>query len=427
MHGMETTNEGPLPEDYVEDFDLVHLNLIEDQMNQNGGPLRILQPQSHLPHPPPRLPHSTTIQLGNGASPPELMSNHAGPHSQHILAEQMSSAAALHQQQQQQQQQVQQHHHQTLNHQGMVVYPNPSGGMPHRHLIKQMPPGSPPPTPPEESSPSQCPMPSSPGYAPGLPLSQAHTPHTPLVDQDGPGNHGAMMDDIPMWHPGLAGHPRHRGELPLDLRGGGQCSDGMSWKHEPYHPSMGMESPQHPHSHHLRGRSQSLDGRDSVGFTRIDGVDIRDEELIQLPVRELNKRLHGRPREEVVRLKQKRRTLKNRGYAQNCRTKRLYQRNQLEDQNRRLQNDLLKLKQELQRVSQERDMYKHRYEAANRRGYAQSNNSPSVNSDSNNNNHGHLNSANNNPSSGNHNNNNNNNNNNHSKYIYTKIFSHPHA
>lgn len=82
---------------------------------------------------------------------------------------------------------------------------------------------------------------------------------------------------------------------------------------------------------------------------------INDELLTTLSVRELNKRLHGCPREEVVRLKQKRRTLKNRGYAQNCRSKRLQQRQDLEKMNRQLQYDLQQTKMKLNRVLQERD------------------------------------------------------------------------
>ena len=46
---------------------------------------------------------------------------------------------------------------------------------------------------------------------------------------------------------------------------------------------------------------------------------IDDRALIELSVRELNKRLHGKPKDIIQKLKQKRRTLKNRGYAQNCR------------------------------------------------------------------------------------------------------------
>lgn len=87
---------------------------------------------------------------------------------------------------------------------------------------------------------------------------------------------------------------------------------------------------------------------------------IGDELLTSLTVRELNKRLHGCPREEVVRLKQKRRTLKNRGYAQNCRSKRLQQRHELERTNRQLHNDLNRIKMELHRIIQERDQLKQR-------------------------------------------------------------------
>lgn len=87
---------------------------------------------------------------------------------------------------------------------------------------------------------------------------------------------------------------------------------------------------------------------------------INDDLLTTLTVRELNKRLHGCPREEIVRLKQKRRTLKNRGYAQNCRSKRLQQRHELEKMNRQLANELQRLKAELSRVCQERDQLKQR-------------------------------------------------------------------
>jgi uncharacterized small protein (DUF1192 family) len=90
---------------------------------------------------------------------------------------------------------------------------------------------------------------------------------------------------------------------------------------------------------------------------------INDELLMTLSVRELNKRLHGCPREEVVRLKQKRRTLKNRGYAQNCRSKRLQQRHDLEITNRSLHSDLQRIKMELARVSQERDHLKQKLQA----------------------------------------------------------------
>ena len=69
-------------------------------------------------------------------------------------------------------------------------------------------------------------------------------------------------------------------------------------------------------------------------------------------MRELNKRLHGCPREEVVKLKQKRRTLKNRGYAQNCRSKRMVQRQDLEVNNRQLLSNSERMRAELDRVVQ---------------------------------------------------------------------------
>jgi hypothetical protein len=132
-------------------------------------------------------------------------------------------------------------------------------------------------------------------------------------------------------------------------------------------------SPRLPHHHnsslhlHNGGRGESASSSSSGGSTYNGGGNyknaddlIGDELLMSLSVRELNKRLHGYPREEVVRLKQKRRTLKNRGYAQNCRSKRLQQRHDLEITNRNLHCELKKIQMDLARVSQERDQLKQR-------------------------------------------------------------------
>ncbi|XP_054748281.2 uncharacterized protein LOC129253869 [Lytechinus pictus] len=87
-----------------------------------------------------------------------------------------------------------------------------------------------------------------------------------------------------------------------------------------------------------------------------------DEELVHLSVRELNRRLRGYRKDDVVRLKQKRRTLKNRGYAQSCRTKRLKQRLDLENEQLYLRTELSRLKSQLSIATQERDHYRRQLE-----------------------------------------------------------------
>ena len=129
---------------------------------------------------------------------------------------------------------------------------------------------------------------------------------------------------------------------------------------------LSMRSSYHHHSHSnrplsvssTRSSTNSPRGNYSTSSGTSDKID--DEQLTSLTVRELNKKLHGCPREEVVRLKQKRRTLKNRGYAQNCRSKRLQQRHELERTNRQLHHEINRMKAELNRVSQERDNLKQR-------------------------------------------------------------------
>ncbi|CAB4068437.1 unnamed protein product [Lepeophtheirus salmonis] len=82
--------------------------------------------------------------------------------------------------------------------------------------------------------------------------------------------------------------------------------------------------------------------------------------LLQLSVRELNRKLSGLSKEEILQAKRKRRTLKNRTYAQNCRSKRMNHRKDMEEMNKKLCRELGLLKSQLHAVSEERDDLKKR-------------------------------------------------------------------
>merc|ERR1711872_123210 len=73
---------------------------------------------------------------------------------------------------------------------------------------------------------------------------------------------------------------------------------------------------------------------------------ITDEQLVLKPTKDLNKMLKstGLPKEDVNKIKQKRRTLKNRGYAASCRNKREQEEEGLKVDLDNLQKDIAELK-----------------------------------------------------------------------------------
>ncbi|XP_003740439.1 transcription factor MafG [Galendromus occidentalis] len=82
----------------------------------------------------------------------------------------------------------------------------------------------------------------------------------------------------------------------------------------------------------VRNISESSEDFDELPKSITDKIQMSDEDLVTLGVRELNKRLKnaGLTRAEIMKMKQRRRTLKNRGYAASCRTKRIEQKDELE-------------------------------------------------------------------------------------------------
>ncbi|XP_055628980.1 transcription factor MafK isoform X1 [Toxorhynchites rutilus septentrionalis] len=93
--------------------------------------------------------------------------------------------------------------------------------------------------------------------------------------------------------------------------------------------------------------------------------DISDDELVSISVRDLNRtlKLRGLTRDEIVRMKQRRRTLKNRGYAASCRIKRIEQKDELETEKSQEWRDMEAMHDETTRLQEEVDTMRNKYEA----------------------------------------------------------------
>lgn len=73
--------------------------------------------------------------------------------------------------------------------------------------------------------------------------------------------------------------------------------------------------------------------------------------------------MRGLTRDEIVRMKQRRRTLKNRGYAASCRIKRIEQKDELEMEKSQEWTDLQQVEDENLRLKNETDAWMHKYES----------------------------------------------------------------
>ena len=96
----------------------------------------------------------------------------------------------------------------------------------------------------------------------------------------------------------------------------------------------------------------------SEGSAEGNEYGITDAELANMSVRELNALMRRSTKEEVARLKRRRRTLKNRGYAQNCRQRRVQQRVDLERERDELKTLVQRYEQDVRRLRRERDDWK---------------------------------------------------------------------
>jgi len=94
----------------------------------------------------------------------------------------------------------------------------------------------------------------------------------------------------------------------------------------------------------------------------MSGCVLNDDELVSLPTRELRRRLRLLSSDERIRLKLRRRTLKNRGYARTCRSRRLDDQHSLKRTTEGLLAEVSLLKEAVRTLTAERDYYREQCE-----------------------------------------------------------------
>jgi len=109
----------------------------------------------------------------------------------------------------------------------------------------------------------------------------------------------------------------------------------------------------------------TLDSMDSQTQAVTQRHGLTDDLLVTLSVRELNRRIKmsGLSRQEVIKMKQRRRTLKNRGYAAQCRNKRLEQKGDLETDKVVVVTDIRQLSEANNKIREEVTDLRHKFDA----------------------------------------------------------------